>query len=316
MGNNRIFSIVVPVYQNSDNLNDTIPRLLSLQEKLPGHDLELIFVDDGSTDDSYDIICKYYERYEDKITVVKLTKNFGQNPAIYAGLQVAHGDAIGIISADLQDPCELFIDMLEKWQSGKKLVIGERKGREEDTGKSILSKLYWKLVNRYAVKDFPIGGFDFCVIDKQIAEELRLINEKNSHIFVLIFSLGYPYEIIYYTRKKRVSGKSQYTISKKIKMFIDTFVAFSCAPIKIISYFGLAISAASFVFVLYLIVIRIIKGNVYTGWTSIAVLISLFGGLTLLTLGIIGEYLWRLLEETRKRPLYVINSILSRRKEQ
>lgn len=315
MGNNRLFSIVVPVYQNADNLNETIPVLLNLREKLTGYNLELIFVDDGSTDGSYDILRKHHEIYKDKITIIKLTKNFGQNSAIYAGLHAAHGDAIGIISADLQDPCELFIDMLEKWESGKKLVIGERKDREENIGKSILPKFYWKLVNRYAVKDFPVGGFDFCVIDKQIAQNIGLINEKNSHIFVLIFSLGYPYEIIYYTKKMRVSGKSQWTISKKIKLVVDTFVAFSYIPIRSISYFGLIISIASFVFALYLVANKIIKGTIYTGWTSIAVLISLLGGLILLTLGIIGEYLWRLLEETRKRPLYVIDSILSCRKE-
>jgi len=314
MDDNKLFSVVVPVYQNADNLNDTVPVLLGLQEKLTGYDLELIFVDDGSTDGSYNILVKYYETYKDKITIVKLTKNFGQNSAIYAGLHAAHGDAIGIISADLQDPCELFIDMLEKWQSGKKLVIGERKSREENIGKSVLPKLYWKLINRYAANDFPIGGFDFCVIDKQIAEDLRLISEKNSHIFVLIFSLGYPYEIIYYKKRMRVSGKSQWTVSEKIKLFVDTFVAFSYMPIKSISYFGLFISVASFVFALYLVITRIIKGSIYTGWTSIAVLISLFGGLILLTLGIIGEYLWRLLEETRKRPLYVVDSILSCRK--
>jgi len=316
MDNNRLFSIVVPVYQNADNLNDTIPALLSLQKKIKGYDLELIFVDDGSTDGSYDILRKFHEIHCDKILIIKLTKNFGQNSAIYAGLHAAQGDAIGIISADLQDPPELFIDMLERWKCGTKLIIGERKGRGENIGKNVFSRLYWKLVKNYAVKDFPVGGFDFCVIDKQIAKEVRLINEKNSHIFVLMFSLGYPYEILLYDRKKRISGKSQYTISKKIKMFVDTFVAFSDMPIRAISYFGFFVSLVSFIFAVYFIAIKVIKGTVYTGWTSLAVLISIFGGLILLTLGILGEYLWRLLDETRKRPQYVVESILRRRKEE
>jgi dolichol-phosphate mannosyltransferase len=310
----KLFSIVVPVYQNEGNLESTIPKLLSLSEELLDYDIELVFVDDGSNDSSYDILCKYYNLNKDKITVVKLTKNFGQNPALFAGLKAAHGDAIGIISADLQDPYELFVDMLKKWETGKKLVIGERKNRDENLGKSILAKMYWKLVNRYAVKDFPVGGFDFCVIDRQIAEDLKLINEKNSHIFVLIFSLGYPHEIIYYTRKMRNSGKSQYTLSKKIKLFIDTFLAFSYVPIRAISYLGLIISIVSFIYALYASINRIIKGNIYPGWASIVILVSLLGGLILLTLGIIGEYLWRILEETRKRPHYVIDSILNREK--
>jgi len=314
MNDNKIFSIVVPVYQNADNLNETVFALLRLQDRLTDYDLELIFVDDGSTDGSYDILLKYYELHSDKINLIKLTKNFGQNSAIYAGIFQARGDAIGIISADLQDPCDLFIEMLEKWRSGKKLIIGERKERNEIVGKSILPKLYWKLINRYAVKDFPVGGFDFCVIDKKIAQDLKYINEKNSHIFVLIFSLGYPYEIIPYEKKPRMFGKSQWTTSKKIKLFVDTFVSFSYMPIKTISYFGLFISTISFIFTLFIIINRIIKGNIYPGWTSIAVLISLLGGLILLTLGIIGEYLWRLLEETRKRPSFVIDSILSSKK--
>jgi len=314
MNDNKIFSIVVPVYQNADNLNETVFALLRLQDRLTDYDLELIFVDDGSTDGSYDILLKYYELHSDKINLIKLTKNFGQNSAIYAGIFQARGDAIGIISADLQDPCDLFIEMLEKWRSGKKLIIGERKERNEIVGKSILPKLYWKLINRYAVKDFPVGGFDFCVIDKKIAQDLKYINEKNSHIFVLIFSLGYPYEIIPYEKKPRMFGKSQWTTSKKIKLFVDTFVSFSYMPIKTISYFGLFISTLSFLFAFFIIINRIIKGTIYPGWTSIAVLISLLGGLILLTLGIIGEYLWRLLEETRKRPSFVIDSILSSKK--
>ena len=119
MNDNKIFSIVVPVYQNADNLNETVFALLRLQDRLTDYDLELIFVDDGSTDGSYDILLKYYELHSDKINLIKLTKNFGQNSAIYAGIFQARGDAIGIISADLQDPCDLFIEMLEKWRSGK-----------------------------------------------------------------------------------------------------------------------------------------------------------------------------------------------------
>lgn len=311
MNEKKYFSIVVPVYQNADNLNDTIPSLLSLQNKLTDYDLELIFIDDGSTDDSYHILRKYHISFPDKITVIKLSKNYGQIPAIYAGIRHARGDAIGIISADLQDPHDLFIEMLDKWRSGKMLIIGERKERNEIISKSIFSKLYWKLVSRYAVKDFPLGGFDFCVIDKKIAQDLNYINEKNTHIFVLIFSLGYPYEIILYEKKSRVSGKSQWTMSKKIKLFIDTFVSFSYLPIRSISYFGFFISSISFVFALFIIINRLIKGAIYPGWTSLAALISLLGGLILLTLGIIGEYLWRLLEETRRRPNFIIESILT-----
>jgi polyisoprenyl-phosphate glycosyltransferase len=310
-----LFSIVVPVYQNEANLSDTVPKLLSLQSKLPQYKIELIFVDDGSTDRSFEILHTYYMQNKDIIKVIKFTKNYGQFPAIYAGMKIAQGDCIGIISADLQDPYELFVGMINKWKAGKKLVIAERKERQESIKKTFLSNLYWKLVNLYAVKGFPVGGFDFCLIDRCIMRDINALNEKNSHIFVLIFSLGYPYEIIYYTRQTRTTGKSQYSLSKKIKMFVDTFVAFSYLPIRAISFIGLVISIISFIYALAIILNRIIFGNIYTGWTTIVVLISSLGGLILLSLGIIGEYLWRLLEETRKRPLYVIDSILNHNKE-
>lgn len=315
MGQNQLFSIIVPVYQNADNLNETIPALLNLHEKLTGYDLELIFIDDGSTDNSYNILIKYFKLNQERIKIVKLTKNFGQNSAIFAGLKKANGDCVGIISADLQDPHELFVEMIKKWENGAKLVIAGRKDREESIKKSFLSNLYWKMVNKYAVKNFPIGGFDFCLIDKQVVLDVNKINEKNSHIFILIFSLGYPYEIIYYVRKVRTYGKSQWSLPKKIKLFMDTFIAFSYLPIRIISYLGLVISIFSFIYALTMILNRIIKGNIYTGWTSVVVLISFMGGLTLLTLGIIGEYLWRILDEIRKRPNYVIEKIVEYKQE-
>lgn len=310
MNEKKIFSIIVPVYQNEANLDDTILKLLSLQDRLPNYNTELIFVDDGSTDNSYNILLKYYNLNEDKIIIVKLTKNFGQIPAIQAGLKIASGDCAGIISADLQDPYELFIDMIGKWENGAKLVIGEREDREEGVKQSFVSNLYWKMVSRYAIKDYPLGGYDLCVIDRQIISDVNRINEKNTHIFVLIFSLGYKYEIVPYTRKERVAGKSQWTFSKKIKLFVDTFVSFSYLPIRIISYMGLSISIISFFYAFIVAISKFIFGNPYTGWTTIVVLVSFFGGLILLTLGMIGEYLWRLLDEVRKRPNYVIDKIV------
>lgn len=310
MNSRKVFSIIVPVYQNEANLENTIPALLSLQRNLPNYNLELIFVDDGSTDNSYNMLLKHHGAYREKIRIVKLTKNFGQIAAIRAGLKMVKGDCAGIISADLQDPHELFLEMIKKWEKGTKLVIAERKNREESTRQTFISNFYWRLIRKYAIEDYPVGGFDFCLIDRQIISDVNRINEKNSHIFALIFSLGYPYEIMYYTRRKRSQGKSQWSLSKKIKLFIDMFIAFSYMPIRVISLLGLMISIASFLFALLIALNKIIFGNPYTGWTTIIVLVSFFGGLNLLTLGIIGEYLWRILDETSKRPNYVIEKIL------
>lgn len=315
MNNKKTFSIVIPVYQNEANLDDTIPKLLHLKDSLPDYNLELVFVDDGSTDNSYNILSKYFELHQDIIKVIKLTKNFGQIYAIYCGLGKARGDCAGIISADLQDPHELFIEMIRKWENGTKLVIAEREKREENARQTFISNRYWRMIRKYAIKNYPVGGFDFCLIDRNVISNINKINEKNSNVFALMFSLGYPYEIINYTRKKRSQGKSQWTLSKKIKLFIDMFVAFSYVPIRTISIMGLIISLLSFGYALYIVFITLAHRNPYTGWSTIVVLLSLFSGLILLTLGVVGEYLWRILDEVRKRPNYVIDKILESTKD-
>ncbi len=309
MNKEKNISIVVPVYQNEKNLNVTIPSLLSLQEKLPSYNLELVFVDDGSTDNSYNILTKFHKLYQSKIKVVKLTRNFGQTPAIQAGLREAKGNCIGIISADLQDPYELFINMVAKWEEGTKVIIAERKYREENVRHVLMSNLFWRMINKYAVKNIPKGGFDFCLIDKQVRDDVIKINEKNVSIFPFIFWLGYNYDIIHYTRRIRTKGVSQWTLSDKIKLTIDTFVGFSYLPIRVISYIGIGTSLLSFLYTLFIILRMFLFGIPIQGWATIVTLISFIGGITLLSLGIIGEYLWRLLDETKKRPNFVIERI-------
>lgn len=314
MANKKTFSIVVPVYQNEANLDDTIPKLLSLQESLSSYNLELVFVDDGSTDKSFEVLLKYQLCYPAKIKIVKLTKNFGQTPATQVGLREADGDCIGIISADLQDPYELFATMVAKWETGTKLVIAEREKREEGKWHSFISGLYWKMINRYAIKDFPIGGFDFCLMDKKVRDDIVRINEKNTSIFPLIFSLGYDYDILPFTRKLRSAGKSQWTFSKKVKLTIDTFVGFTYLPVRIISLLGIITSIATFLYSLLIFLRWLILGSTVAGWTTIAILVSMLGGLILLSLGIISEYLWRILDETRKRPNFVIDRVIENKK--
>ncbi|MBG30305.1 MAG: glycosyltransferase [Opitutae bacterium] len=302
----KVFSIVVPVFQNERNLESTIPTLLELQKKLPGYELELVFVDDGSKDGSHDILMKYHQLNPEMIRVVKLVKNFGQIIAIQAGLANARGDCVGIISADLQDPPEIFQEMIAAWENGHKLVIAERKDRQENFFRVFVSNLYWKIVRIMAVKDYPTGGFDFCLVDRDVVEIVNQVKEKNSHIFVLIFSLGYSYHSIGYVRQKRIGGKSQWTLSKKIQLSIDTLVNFSYVPLRFISYLGLAISFLSCCYGLTVLIFWIFKGNPVEGWTTITILLSGLSGLILLTLGIIGEYLWRLFDTVKDRPIYII----------
>lgn len=304
------FSIVVPVFFNELNLDTTIPALLSLEKNIKDIEIELVFVDDGSGDKSFEILKSYTKLNKRKIKIVKFTKNFGQTPAIQAGLRIATGDCVGIISADLQEPYELFIQMHAHWKDGKKFVIAERTEREENFFHRFLSNLYWGMIRKIALSEFPKGGFDFCLLDRQLVNDLNACYEKNTSIFPLIFSFGYSPFILSYTRRLRTAGKSGWTFRKKAKIFIDTAIAFSYFPIRFVSYIGISVSVISISMALFYIFSYFYFNTRYPGWTTIIVLIFFFGGLILITLGLIGEYLWRILDEVRKRPNYVIEEIL------
>lgn len=310
MRKHQVFSIVVPVYQNEENLGETIPALLALEEHLPQFKLELVFVNDGSTDNSYAKLKEFQGKYPDRIVLVNLTRNFGQTPAIREGLRVASGDCVGITSADLQDPPELFLKMLAVWEKGVKLVIAERESREEKKTHSFISSLYWRMVSKYAVKGFPVGGFDFCILDRQVCDDVNSVGERNTSIFPLIFWLGYSHEVIPYTRRIRSKGRSQWTLAKKITLTINTFINFTYLPVKLMTVMGGLTSFVAIAYATFIFLRRIIWGVEIEGWTTIVILTSVLGGLILLSLGIIGEYLWRILDESRNRPEVVVDEVI------
>jgi len=301
-------SIVVPVYFNESNIPHTIPELKKLRDLLPGYNLEFIFVDDGSGDNSFQLLLEERKK-DDRIKVIKLSKNFGAHCAIQAGIYFATGDCVGVINADLQDPPELFSEMVKKWEKGSKVVIAARKDREDPLLQKLFSNFFYFLMAKFAIKDYPRGGFDFVLFDKTIAAEISRINEKNTNIMSLIFWLGHKRSFIYYVRKKRAYGKSRWTFSKKIKHFSDSLVAFSYAPIRFISFVGLITACVSFLYGAYTIIDSIFGKIPIRGFTTLIAAITFLLGLIMIMLGIIGEYLWRILDETRKRPSYVIDEI-------
>jgi len=301
-------SIVVPVY-NELGLDDTIPKLLSLKEKSPDNEFEFIFVDDGSKDDSLEKLLKFRKKFPKEIRIIKFTKNFGQHAAIRAGLRASKGDCVGVINSDLQDPPELFIDMIDYWRKGSKAILAVRKGRQDTQPSKTLSKIYYFSLRKYAIPNYPPGGSDFYLIDRQVVDEINKITDKNTNTANLLVWLGYDFVTIPYVRQKRKIGKSGFTFSKKIKIVIDSFIGFSYLPIKLLPTIGIIFAIASFVyggFVFYNWSI----GNIRVeGWTSVIILVTFIGGIQMIMLGILGEYLWRTLDEARNRPQYVIDEI-------
>jgi len=306
----KTFSIVVPIYFNELNIPHLVPRLKALQEKLPHYGLEFIFVDDGSGDDSFALLLN--EQKKDKrIKIIKLSRNFGSMSAIQAGLQYVTGDCAGIITADLQDPPELFLKMLAQWEQGNKVVMAFREGRQESKLQSFFSNIYYFLLDAFALKGYPRGGFDLVLVDRQIVDELRQISEKNTNIMSLIFWLGHDRSSISYIRQKREYGTSRWTLTKKIKLFIDSFVNFSYIPIRFISLVGFITALLSFSYGLFILLMWFFaKSLAVQGWVSIIAVITFLLGLIMIMLGIIGEYLWRILDETRKRPSYIVDRVI------
>ena len=302
-------SIIVPVYFNELNLPENIPKLLNLREKLPNYEFELIFVDDGSKDKSLEILLDYQKKFPDNIRVIKLTRNFGAMPAIQAGLTIAKGDCVGVISADLQDPPELFIEMVKRWEKGIKAVFAVRNKRNDSPMENLFAVIFYSLFRKFALPDFPKGGFDFYLIDRAIVNELNKIDEKNTNLNNLIFWYGFDYVFLPYTRQARKKGKSKWTFSKKTKLFSDSFVGFSYVPIKILPIIGILFALGSFIYgavILFQWSIGIIQVQ---GWTTVIIILTFALGIQMIMLGIIGEYLWRTLDASRKRPSSVIDKI-------
>ena len=305
----KLFSIVVPVYYNELNLPDTIPHLLGLSEQLSDYHIELVFVDDGSGDRSLEILLDFQSRYPDTIKVVKLTRNFGSMSAIQAGFTVASGDCVGMISADLQDPLELFHEMIGYWEKGIKAIFAVRQDREEPFLQKQFSNTYYSLVRKFAIANYPDGGFDFFLVDRQIITEINRIHEKNTNLMTLIYWLGFKPVMIPYVRRNRTKGKSRWTFSKKTKLFVDTFVAFSFFPIRILSAIGFLVAISSFLYGAFILLYWLFYGIAVKGYVPTMLIMTFTAGIQMTMLGVLGEYLWRTLDEVRSRPAFVIDEI-------
>ena len=298
-------SIVIPVYNNELNLRSLYEKLSKEVLNKNNIKYEIIFVDDGSEDSSYNELLKLREK-DKNIKIIKFTRNFGAYTAIFAGLKYADGNCMLIIPADLQTPPKLILEMYSWWEKDYKIVLAVRDDREEGKIQSFFSNTYWKLAKKYALKNTPEKGYDSFLIDQKVANSISNANEKNSPLSAQILWYGYKVKKIYYVRKKRELGKSQWTLSKKIKLFIDTFIAFSYAPIRIISVVGIIISLASFIFAIIILFNKFYNNIPIQGWASLMIVLLGLSGIQLITLAIIGEYLWRNFDESRKRPIYVV----------
>ena len=299
-------SVIVPCYFNEDNIPVTVRELVANEVNFPSEvTFEYVFVNDGSGDDTLGALRRAQEQYG-RIRIVDLAGNVGSYNAIVAGMAYATGDCLVVITADMQDPPELMVQMYDYWRKGIKLVIGNRQNREETGLSQTLAKTFHWLMKNLALRNIPDGGFDFVFFDRQVATEVLKLHERNSNVFYLMVWLGFAYVNIPYTRRKREIGKSRWTLSKKIKLLVDSLLAFSFVPIRAISVLGLGLGASALFYGLYVIGLKIARPDEPAGWTTLMVVLLFVSAFQMIALGVIGEYVWRGLDAARQRPLYVV----------
>ena len=300
-------SIVVPVYYNADTLEllyeDMRKKIL---DKLG--DYEIVFVDDGSGDDSWEVMNALRAR-DERIRCIKLSKNYGEHAALLAGLSACTGDCAVTKQADLQEDSSIILEMYESWKKGNKVVLAVRKERKENRLKVFFANLYYMLIRRMVNKNMPAGGCDCYLVDRKVIEVLERLDEKNSSLTLQVMWVGFRTDMIYFVRQDREVGKSRWTLSKKIKLVADSIFSFTYLPLRIMMGLGALFDIASVILLISVLVEKFTVGTPIQGWASI-MCVLLFGfGMLMLMLGIIGEYIWRALDAARNRPTYIIDEI-------
>lgn len=305
---NKLVSVIIPIF----NEYEGIPFLVdSLNEFFGQHshlNAEVIFVNDGSRDNSVERLSGMsHKTYKAK--VISFSRNFGSHAALRAGISHASGEYICFNYADLQDPLELILQMKELMDQGHDIIWAQRESTKVPWGEKMFSKFYAYLMQKFAFKNFPEKGFDIVMFNRKVAAEVNKNVEANSSIFLQILGMGFRQTNITYKKRERKTGVSKWTLSKKIKLFIDSFVAFSYAPIRFVTIIGIIFFIIGIFWTLYIVVRKIFFQDLAAGWPALMSILMIGFGITNISLGIIAEYLWRTLDASRKRQVFIIDEI-------
>jgi dolichol-phosphate mannosyltransferase len=303
-------SIVIPCYYNELNIPITGPALIENESNFPSDvTFEYVYVDDGSKDQTLKALLDLKQKYPEKIKVVKLAGNVGSYNAIVAGTEYTTGDCVSVITADLQDPPELIPKMYDYWLKGIKFVVANRINREESFVKKILANTFQYLIKKHALPNIPKGGFDFVLFDKQLKEELIKIKEKNTNSLYLLAWMNFEMVSIPYTRLERKVGVSKWTFKKRMKLFIDSFVSFSYLPLRLITILGFLTGFSTLIYAMVVIFLKFTGSVPVSGWSSMMLVILFTSSFQMIGIGVLGEYMWRVLEASRNRPLYIVDKV-------
>lgn len=298
-------SIVVPVYYNQDNLRPLYDDIKKKILDAAVFDCEIVLVDDGSRDESWKVMQELAQK-DEHVKIFHLSRNFGSHAAILCGLTHSTGDCAVVKAADLQEPTEMILEMFERWEKGNNVVLAVRKGREESFSQTTFANAYYWLVRKTALPQMPKTGFDTFLVDRKVIEVLERMDERNSAITGQILWSGFKTDKIYYTRKAREIGESKWTLRKKIRLVSDTLFSFSTVPITVVSIVGGLSFVGALIWAFVVFIFKITGHIAVTGWTTLFIFNLFSFGTIMLTLGLLGGYLWRTFDASRNRPTYIV----------
>jgi len=297
-------SVVIPAFNEQDNIRVMYERLVSvLTDSVDG--FEIVFVDDGSQDQTWQEITTVAAE-DTRVRGVRFARNFGHQAALTAGVDAALGQAVVIIDADLQDPPELILEMVEKWHEGFEVVYAQREDREGETWfKKTTAALYYRILQGISSVEIPVDTGDFRLMGPRAVEAFRALPERNRFIRGLVSWIGFPQTAVFYTRQARHAGETKYPIRKMLRFAFDGITSFTFLPIRLATWLGFGVSVFAFLYIIVVLVLKAV-GISWLGYTSLMASILFLGGVQLLMIGILGEYLARIFDEVKMRPLYLV----------
>ncbi len=310
--NGPVFSVVAPVFNEEETLPHFYERLAAVMDQL-GQPWELVLINDGSQDASYTVMRALHDR-DPRVMAVDFSRNFGHQIAISAGLDQATGQAVIIIDSDLQDPPEVIPNLIARWQAGAEVVYAQRRKRTGETRfKLLTAKAFYRLIGHITAVDIPRDTGDFRLLDRNVVNALVVMREHHRFMRGLSAWVGFRQEAVPYDRQERFAGITKYPLAKMVRFSVDAITSFSHVPLQLATSFGFVLAGLSLVGILVAVVLRITHGAI-VGQASTLILVLFLGGVQLIFLGVIGEYLGRIYDEVRARPLYVVREILGAEK--
>jgi polyisoprenyl-phosphate glycosyltransferase len=302
-----VISVVTPAYNEAENLGVLHERLCATMDAL-GVEWEWVIVDDHSQDATFAVVTRLAER-DPRVRGVRFARNFGSHTALMCGLHLARGDCVAALAGDLQDPPEVIPELFERWKAGVQVVWAARQRREGERATTVgFSRLYyWVMRNVVGMKEMAATGADFFLLDRAVVDAFSSFNESNASILALLTWMGFRQATIGYDKEARLHGHSGWTLKKKLKLAVDSVTSFSYVPIRFMSYLGFVVGIAGFLYA-GLVVVNFMRGNPIEGWSSLIIVVLLIGGVQMVMMGVLGEYLWRALDESRRRPRYLIEA--------